>query len=41
MTSLVEIRDLKVEAKTDSGRRIEIIRDVLDDAVAALRRYQV
>ena len=28
MTSLVEIRDLKVEAKTDSGRRIEIIRGV-------------
>lgn len=31
MTNLVEIRDLKVEAKTDSGRIVEIIRDVSFD----------
>ncbi|WP_046863812.1 ABC transporter ATP-binding protein [Microvirga massiliensis] len=28
MTSLVEVRDLKVEATTDSGRRVEIIKGV-------------
>lgn len=31
MTNLVEIRDLKVEAKTDSGRRVEIIKGVSAD----------
>ena len=28
MENLVEIRDLKVEATTDSGRRVEIIKGV-------------
>ncbi|WEX79166.1 ABC transporter ATP-binding protein [Sinorhizobium numidicum] len=31
MVNLVEIRDLKVEATTDSGRRVEIINDVSFD----------
>jgi len=31
MTNLVEIRNLKVQARSDSGRRIEIIRDVSFD----------
>ena len=31
MAKLVEIRNLKVEAKTDSGRRVEIIRGVSCD----------
>jgi len=31
MANLVEIRNLKVEAKTDSGRTVEIIRDVSFD----------
>ncbi len=28
MAKLVDIRDLKVEAKTDAGRRVDIIRGV-------------
>ena len=28
MANLVEVRNLKVEAKTDAGRTVEIIRDV-------------
>ena len=31
MVNLVEIRDLKVEATTDSGRKIEIIKGVSID----------
>ena len=31
MSSLVEVRDLKIEARTDSGRRVEIIRGVSFD----------
>jgi peptide/nickel transport system ATP-binding protein len=40
MTNLVEIRDLKVEAKTDSGRIVEIIKgvsfDVAEGEIVAL-----
>ncbi|TAU34904.1 ABC transporter ATP-binding protein [Rhizobium leguminosarum] len=40
MTNLVEIRDLKVEATTDSGRRVEIIKgvsfDVAEGEIVAL-----
>ena len=40
MSNLVEVRNLKIEAKTDSGRLVEIIKgvslDIADGEIVAL-----